>query len=166
MSRLRSEQRGLRLLARFSWACARMSGADVVQRPCFVVQQRARDAPAGAGCPVQPKQGRASWAARRARERVHTITCRSHGRRSRPAHSPARDPPPLPAFRPLCWPFGQIPRRPTREGGPLAPASVLGRYPGRGARSATGSAIIFKLPGGRARRGSDATTSAARVAVP
>ena len=61
-----------------------------------------------------------------------TLTCRSHRRRSRSARCPARDPPTLPAFRPLCTGHRPLPRRPTREGGPPAPAGVLGYTRGVG----------------------------------
>ena len=44
---LHLESRGLHHTTRFSWACAHRTGADLVRRPRFVVQQRARSAPDG-----------------------------------------------------------------------------------------------------------------------
>ena len=72
--------------------------------PCKALLHRA----AARTCRARPcwmcstTQGRASWAARRAQARLLTLTCRSHRRRRRSARCPARDPPTLPAFRPLC----------------------------------------------------------------
>ena len=45
---LQTGVRGLQLLSRFSWACAHRAGVDLRARPCFIAQQRARDAPAHA----------------------------------------------------------------------------------------------------------------------